>query len=187
MRPLFIDFLADPSASTGGTKWARRALWSGALLLVAAEAAVFLEWRGDNERLGRQLGEMSRESSHAAAAQPSIEPAHQLKASQAFAAVSSFDPIALSTIEQGVMKVRSRSPEARLQIRGLSFEARQRRIVLQGQSLEHHAVNQLREEILLLLPQAAVGFPSLHDRADRGLPLQFEIGIRLSPLPGSDR
>lgn len=186
MRPLFIDFLAD-SPRAEGNKAVRWVLSSLVLLLLVAEGFFLHKWQGDNERLRREFDAIEREASRASAGQTSsIEAPDQLRIAQASASVSLFDPIFLNGVEQAVKKVRDAAPDARLRINGLGFDARQRKIELQGESLQHRAVNQLRDEILLLLPQSAVSFPSLSNSAAEGRPLQFEIAIRLSPATGSD-
>ena len=187
MRPLFIDFLVDSSSGAGGRKLARWALSSLVLLLLMAEAFLFHRWQSHHEQLARQLDAAAKEEVAAASRKtPSMETPDQLRIAQAYASVSLFDPMFLTGTEQAVKKVRDAMPDARLRLNGLGFDARQRKIELQGEAIHHKAINQLRDEVLLLFPQSVASFPSLSNSAAEGRPVQFEIEIRLPPGTGSD-
>lgn len=191
MRPLHLDFLADSRSGDRDTKRARRMLWGAVLILIAAEWVVYAKWQQHGEEIRTQLAlqseVMNEGRSLAAEPTPSPETAGSPSASRALAAVSAFDPMALAKIEQAVMKARGDSPDSRLRIDSLAFDARQRRFVLQGQSFQHQAINRLRDELLTRLPLAGTNFPSLQNNASGRQALRFEIAIQLPALTGSDR
>lgn len=189
MRPLYLDFLADSRSGDRDTKRTRRILWGAVLTLVAAEWGVYTIWQQRGEDIRTQLGRQSETSNDGRnlSAGPTSPPeaSGSPNASQALAAVSAFDPTVLAKIEQAVMKARSDSPDSRLHMVSLAFDARQRRFVLQGQSFQHQAINRLRDELLTRLPLAVTSFPSLQNNADVRQALRFEIAIRLPALTGS--
>jgi hypothetical protein len=189
MRPLHIDFMANSCRGERDTKRIRRILWGVVLILVAAEWVVYSSWqqRGKDMRtqLARQSTALNDGRSPAAGSISSPEASGFQNASRALAAVSAFDPTALAKIEQALVKARGDSPDSRLHIDSLAFDARQRRFVLQGQSLQHQAIDRLRDELLARLPLAVTSFPSLQNNANGKQALQFEIAIRLPALTGS--
>lgn len=181
MRPLVIDFQADPRPLADNARWVRRILWSVVLSLAVADAAVLLYWQQENMQLEQALASSSKESSLVSGMASESESPGSLHALRALAAIASFDPVTLTKIEKAIANTRSKSPGAQLRLASLAFDAKQRKVILQGESAQHQSINQFREQLLMLFPQAETGFPSLRNSAVNDRATQFEIAIRLAP------
>lgn len=182
MRPLLIDFLAEPSHETRRMRSARRLVWALALLIVAIDLFAYGIWRADHARLTRDLDARNAATGPGPAA-PSSPTAPELKA---FAGASSFDPAQIGLIERTVLDIRNKFPEGDLTLLGMAIDGQPRKLALQGEALQHPTVNALREHLLAQFPQAIIGFPSIQN-SHEGRRLQFEIALRFAPSTGNAR
>lgn len=182
MRPLVIDFQADPRPLADNASWVRRILWGAVLSLMVADAALLLYWRQENKQLEQELANNSKEPSLTSETASESENQGLPHAQRALEAIASFDPVILTKIEKAIANTRSKSPGAQLKLANLAFDAKQRKVILQGESAQHQSINQFREQLLKLFPQAETGFPSLRNSAIKERATQFEIAIRLAPI-----
>lgn len=187
MRPLVIDFQADRRPLANNARRVRQILWSAALSLAVADAVVLRHWQQENKRLEQVLASSTKESRLVDEVEFESGSPGSHHAQRALGAIASFDPVTLTNIEKAIARTRSKSPDALFNLASLAFDAKQRQVILNGESAHDQSINLFREQLLILLPQAETGFPSLRHNAANERVTQFEIAIRFAPASESVR
>lgn len=173
MHPIRIDFLAEQSPGARRKILRRQALWVIATLLAAVDIGLFAYWQEEHSRLSEQL---ARPTASLAADSPDTPPAVLAAA----AIASAYDPALFEAVEQSIAALRRQHPDGALILKSITFDARQRKFVLQGSSADSRQIAPLRDEIQRRRPPATVSFPAVRSGQPDARIEHFDLAIRVS-------